>query len=67
MFITLTNSSPEYKGNKIAIKKDLIVTVHRNTVTRDDKTLEEVTFIFVPPHGTWEVSETIEEVLELIG
>jgi hypothetical protein len=67
MFITLTNSSPEYKGNKIAIKKDLIVTIHRNTVTRDDKTVEEVTFIFVPPHGTWEVSETMEEVLALIG
>lgn len=67
MFIILTNSSPEYKGNKIAIKKDLIVTIHSNTVTRGAGIVEEVTFIFVPPHGTWEVSETMEEVLELIG
>ena len=68
MFITLTNSSPAFRGQKIAIRKDLIVTVHRNTaVVREDGTIEEVTFIFVPPHGTWEVAETLEEVMTLIG
>ena len=66
MFITLTNVSPKFRGSKIAIKKDLIVTIHRNTVTREDDVIEDVTFVFVPPHGTWEVSETIEEVLDLL-
>jgi hypothetical protein len=67
MFITLTNSSPAFRGQKIAIRKDLIVTVHRNTaVVREDGTIEEVTFIFVPPHGTWEVAETLEEVMKLL-
>ena len=67
MFITLTNSSPAFRGQKVAIRKDLIVTVHRNTaVVREDGTIEEVTFIFVPPHGTWEVAETLEEVMKLL-
>jgi len=67
MFITLTNSSPAFRGQKIAIKKDLIVTVHRDdAIVREDGTIEAVTFIFVPPHGTWEVSETLEEVMHLL-
>jgi hypothetical protein len=67
MFITLTNSSPAFRGQKIAIKKDLIVTIHRNeTFVREDGTIEQVTFVFVPPHGTWEVSETLEEIMKLL-
>ena len=68
MFITLTNASPEFRGHKVSIRKDLIVTIHRNTVTRDDElqTVEDVTFVYAPPHGTWEVSETLEEVVEML-
>ena len=66
MFITLTNSSPEFRGHKVSIRKDLIVTVHRNTVTREDGVIEDVTFVYGPPHGTWEVSETLEEVVEML-
>jgi hypothetical protein len=28
---------------------------------------EEVTLVFVPPHGTWEVAETHEQVLALLA
>ena len=66
MFIKLTNASPAFRGREIAIKKDMIVTVHRNTAIREDETVEEVTYVFVPPHGTWEVTETVEEVLDLM-
>jgi hypothetical protein len=66
MFITLTNASPAHKGKKVAIKKDLIITVHRTTVLREDGTSEEVTFIFAPPHGSWEVEETFEKVMLLM-
>ena len=66
MFIELTNANPVYKGKKIAIKKDLIATVHRSTVTRDDGTSEEVTYVFAPPHGTWEVEETFDKVMLLM-
>jgi hypothetical protein len=67
MFITLTNCSPAFRGQKIAIKKDLIVTINRNdAIVREDGTIEAVTFIFVPPHGTWEVTETLEEIMDLL-
>ena len=39
----------------------------RNSVTIADKIETEKTFIFCPPHGTWEVQETPEEILELIA
>jgi hypothetical protein len=66
MFIELTNANPAYKGKKIAIRKDLIATVHRSTITRDDGPSEEVTYVFAPPHGTWEVEETFEQVMLLM-
>ena len=67
MFITLTNASPTHRGQKIVIKKDLIVTMHRNdAVVREDGAIEAVTFIFVPPHGTWEVSESLEVIMDLL-
>ena len=66
MFIELTNANPVDKGKKIAIRKDLIATVHRSTITRDNGTSEEVTYVFAPPHGTWEVQETFEEVMLLM-
>ena len=66
MFIELTNATPAHKGKKIAIRKDLIATVHRSTITRDNGTSEEVTYVFAPPHGTWEVQETFEEVMLLM-
>jgi phage/plasmid-associated DNA primase len=67
MFITLTNASPALRGQKVAIDVKVVVSVFRNTITREDQTIEDVTFIFCPPHGTWEVSETVEEVVELLN
>jgi len=65
MFIKLTNAAPAFRGKKIVINKSSIVTFHRGEAVRDDF-IEEVTYVFVPPHGTWEVEETVEEILELI-
>lgn len=66
-FISLTNSAPAHRGHRIAISKELIVTVHNAIATRDDGLTELVTYVFCPPHGTWEVSETYEQVLELLN
>ena len=66
MFITLTNSSPTLRGHRFSIRKDVIISVFRNTVTREDEVIEDVTFVFCPPHGTWEVTETLEEVIEML-
>jgi len=67
MFVSLTNSSPAHKGKPVAIKKDLIVSFYSATAVREDGTQEEVTYVFVPPHGTWEVEETYEQILALMG
>ena len=66
MFIELTNATPAHKGKKIAIRKDLIATVHRSTISRNEGTSEEVTYVFAPPHGTWEVEETFDKVMLLM-
>jgi hypothetical protein len=66
MFVKLTNASPAHRGKKLLIKKDLIVTAHRQVGVRDDGTVDEVTFIFAPPHGTWEVEEDIDEIESLL-
>ena len=67
MFINLTNAAPEHRGKPVAIRKDLIVSVFGNAVPREDGTSEEVTLIFVPPHGSWEVAESYTEVLEQLN
>ena len=65
MFISLTNASDAHKGNKIAINIDLIATVYNtpNLAKKEDGIIENVTYVFCPPHGTWEVVESLEEVV----
>ena len=63
MFINLTNANALHKGNPVAIKKDLIVSVYASSQVGDDNTVNQVTFVFVPPHGTWEVLEPYDQVL----
>jgi len=63
MFLSLTNANPAHYGCPIAIDSSLVVTVHRSTITREDGSRDDVTFIFAPPHGTWEVQESFETVL----
>lgn len=63
MYIKLTNASPQHRGNNIAINSEQVVTVHSSVVTREDGLVETVTFVFCPPHGTWEVSESYDSVV----
>ena len=67
MFIKLTNAAPEFKNKPFMIKKDLIVSAYSTTVDREDGTLEDITLVFVPPHGTWQVYETIDQVEGLLN
>ena len=66
MLITLTNSSPALRGNPIVLNTDFIVSIFRTPVTRTDGDIDDVTYIHCPPHGTWEVQESVEEVAALI-
>jgi hypothetical protein len=69
MFVQLTNMSVQHRGKAIVINSSMIVSMMRASVVRDEATgsSETVTYVFIPPHGTWEVSETVEEILQLIG
>jgi len=60
MLIKLTNAAADFKDTPIAIKTDLIVTVYASA---DKKT----TFLFVPPHGTWEVQEQYDDVIDILN
>jgi len=66
MFITLTNASSGHKGRPIAIKRDLIVTFYPGNSLREDGTSDLVTYVFCPPHGTWEVEESFDDLLDMM-
>jgi hypothetical protein len=67
MYIKLTNASPQHRGNNIGISSEHVVTVHSSVVTREEGTVETVTFVFCPPHGTWEVSESFDHVVSMLN
>jgi len=66
MIIQLTNTNPEVRGEPIALNTDFIVSMREGKAKRDDGTSEDVTLIFCPPHGTWEVEEKLIDVLKTI-
>lgn len=67
LFLNLTNANPQNRGQPLAIRRDLVITVHANLAVREDGNTELVTYIFGPPHGTWEVLETYESVWQQLN
>ena len=72
MFITLDNAHPEHKGQKVTVNTQNIVTMtQRNRwmfAGPDDHEghSESVTFLFMPPHGSWDVCQSIAEINRMI-
>ena len=66
MLIQLTNANSNHKGNPILINTDLVLSIYRSIIVREDKSVEDISYIFCPPHGSWEVYETPEEIMALI-
>jgi hypothetical protein len=69
MFIILTNASEAFKGQKVSINSEVIVSMF-NTESlgkKNDGVIEKITYIFCPPHGTWEVEESMEEITNIIN
>lgn len=66
MLLLLTNASATHKGNKVVINTDLIVSIFNteNVAKKEDGIIENVTYVFCPPHGTWEVEESMEYIIE---
>lgn len=65
-FIQLTNAADAHRGRPIAIRDDLVHTVHTDEVMDTVGQMKSVTYIYCPPHGTWEVTESFEEVMRQI-
>jgi Icc-related predicted phosphoesterase len=63
MYIKLTNATPAHKGTPLSIRQDMVISVHNNTVVREDGTVEAVTFLHCPPHGTWEAQDSFDSVV----
>ena len=66
-FLNLTNANPLNRGMPVSIRKDLVVTVHANHVIREDQSVEMVTYVFAPPHGTWEIIESYTTVMQQLS
>jgi hypothetical protein len=67
MLINLTNANPAFRGEPILIKSDIILTVYRGDAVREDGTIDCVTFVYAQPHGTWEVEDSVEDILAKIN
>jgi hypothetical protein len=67
MYIILTNANPAYRGTQIALNSDLIQSIHTSPVLRETGETENVTFVFCPPHGTWEVTEPTDYVVSVLN
>jgi hypothetical protein len=67
-FLNLTNANPLNRGERVAIRRNLIVSVFTAQVMRDgEEKPTAVTCVFAPPHGTWEVEESYEEVFKQLN
>jgi hypothetical protein len=67
MFITLTNASEAHRGNKVSVKISEIVSVYETTVTKESGILENITLVYAPPHGTWEVTENLVDIVNTLN
>lgn len=63
----LTNIAEGHQGNRVAIRKDLVVSVHHKFDKDENGIITSKTFVFCPPHGTWEVSEPIDHVVQMLN
>jgi hypothetical protein len=68
MFIHLTNANQENNGDPVALNKSLICSIFPVKYINPNDGLEyEITKIYCPPHGTWEVKEAYIDVLYLLN
>lgn len=66
MIIKLTNLSNQFKGEPILINIDMALSIYEGPRVDEDGNEDRVTYIFAPPHGSWEVKETPEQIMKLI-
>ena len=67
-FLSLTNANPKNAGEMLALRRNHIVSVFTTQVIREEgDEPEQVTCVFAPPYGTWEVKESYAEVFKQLN
>jgi hypothetical protein len=66
MFLKLTNQHPTCKGEPLILNSTAIVSIRQGMAKREGDVMEPVTFVFCPPHGSWEVKESLDEIYKLL-
>jgi len=64
MFLKLTNIHENHLGEPVILNSSNIVSIRRGKKTPESQ--EDATFVFVPPHGTWHVAETVEDIYKML-
>ncbi|MEY4570987.1 MAG: hypothetical protein RLZ10_180 [Bacteroidota bacterium] len=64
MFLKLTNIHENHLGEPVILNSSNIVSVRRGKKTPESQ--EDVTFVFLPPHGVWYVKESIEDIYKML-
>jgi hypothetical protein len=71
MFIKVSNAAKDLLYRPLYIRADVILTVYEGVSVRNEGTYDEykedVTFIFSPTHGTWEVLDSAEDVYKQLS
>ena len=66
MLIKLTNAAGTNAGKTVILNTDFMVSVFPVPEEFAEAAATAKTLIFCPPHGTWQVEESAEEVFALI-
>jgi hypothetical protein len=69
-YINLTNATTGLEGTPFLLAKDAVVSAYnkqKKVIQPDGQQVERmVTYVFCPPHGTWEVQEDLATLHKLL-
>jgi hypothetical protein len=67
MLIQLTNATEALQGNAILVNTEMVLSIYRDVKIVNEESVTEVTYVFCPPHGSWEVQETPEQIADIVN
>ena len=67
MLIKLTNAAGTQAGQTVILNTDAMVSIFPVPAEFAEAAATAKTLIFCPPHGTWQVEDTVEEIFALIS
>jgi hypothetical protein len=62
MLIKLTNANPQLDGELVVLNSEHIITMFEETILKGTAAEHRITNVYIPPHGTWQVKESLEDI-----